>query len=132
MPKIYFCDPIYHIEITFIYCENKKNVISFLNKKLGQSGNYEDMWDNSAAFIVHKTNSNFYIVFTDKEQEDWESNLAHEAFHVCSRALRHKGIRLGDRSEEAFTYFLGYIVNECAYAYKNYIKKQAKKSKGRK
>lgn len=129
MPKIAFCDPIYNVDITFIYCENKRNVISFLNKNLGQSNNYEDMWDNSAAFIAHKTNSTFYIIFTDKEQDTWESNLAHEALHVCSRALRQKGIQLGDRSEEAYTYYLGYIVNECAYAYKNYITKQAKKKR---
>jgi hypothetical protein len=39
--------------------------------------------------------------------------LAHECFHAATAELRHKGMKLSEKSEEAFAYLLGWFVRNC-------------------
>lgn len=52
--------------------------------------------------------------------------LAHECAHVVFILLRNKGVILSTKSEEAYTYLMGYIVSEVHNVIWRHEKKQAK------
>ncbi len=41
------------------------------------------------------------------------SMLSHEAFHATCFVLEDRGLTLSESSEEAYAYYLGWIVSEC-------------------
>lgn len=130
MPIAKFTDPIYRITINFICFEVKERVIKFLKKETGND--YTDLIEKSGGFFVgaqnnkNSENFNFYLVLMESSTHRWEAILAHEALHITSRALRVRGFVLSDDSEEAFTYFLAYIIEQCATFYKKHMRKKKK------
>lgn len=62
--------------------------------------------------------------------EDFQT-LAHETLHVTFKALRQKGFRPTDSSEEAYTYYQEYLLRECLRRLRTYGT-QDKKSRRRK
>lgn len=123
MPIKKIREPIYGVSITFICKEEKKKVVEYLKKITGKD--YEDYWEGGGGFFVrpHGNKFNYYIIITDSGDNKWEKVLSHEALHVTSRVLRDRGLKLSDNSEEAFTYYIAWIVQECSSIYKNYRKK---------
>lgn len=125
-------EPIYKCHVTLIIGESKEKSLKYLKKHANRS-DLENNWEESGAFFCSEWRENkecffnFFIVITDRGMHRWESVLAHEALHVTSRILRERGFKLTTASEEAFTYYLTWIVENFTKAYKMKAKSTSKK-----
>lgn len=63
---------------------------------------------------THIGNGVYSIITLDSYNDlpDLINTITHEASHCTFRMLEHAGMKLGSKSEEAYTYLLGYIVEE--------------------
>lgn len=116
MPIKTITDSIYRIKTTLIYKEKDQVVIDYLIKKTGKD--YQDYFDRSAGFFCSADSFNYYIIIRS-DTINWLKVLAHECLHVTSRALRARGFHLADESEEAFTYYLAWLVSELSVIFTN-------------
>lgn len=116
-------DPVYKCSITLLFREKKDKVLSYLSRN-AKRNDMESRWNSGSGFFCNEwyegmdNQFNFFIVITDKGEYKWEAVLAHESLHVTSRILRERGLELTDESEEAFTYYLGWIIENFTKAYK--------------
>lgn len=108
-----FRDPIYGVNITFICKEKRSNAIKFF-KKMGRD--ISELWDTAGGFWVKKDAFNYYLAIVINNR--WQAILAHEAMHIVSRVLRERGLKLTSSSEEAFCYYVGFIVGQCSTLYR--------------
>jgi hypothetical protein len=125
-------EPIYKCSVTLIIGESKNKSLIYLAHNANRT-DMLDRWESSGAFFCSEWRenkecfSNFFIVITDRGMYRWEALIAHEGLHVTSRILRERGFKLTTASEEAFTYYLTWIVENFVKAYKG--KSQRKKHK---
>lgn len=126
MPIKVISDPIYNIDIHFIFDLPKNKAIPYLEKKWGI--NFEHHWDKAG--FAYGEDSDYFIVLPDtKRTWDVSTILAHEGLHITSRVLRRKGLVLSDESEEAFTYYLTWILQALTDIYNQHKKAKTMKSK---
>jgi hypothetical protein len=126
MPIKKISDPIYCVDIYFIFDLPKEKVFPFLKKKW--DCDFSHHWDK-AGFTFGNEDNEWFICFPYSPKTwDYTTILAHECLHIASRVLRGKGIVLSDESEEAFTYYHGWMMQSLTDIYKEHYKAKRKKS----
>lgn len=69
----------------------------------------EDSYD-ALVFYRNDKETTVYVAFDDKTYT--QGIIAHECFHIVRIVMDYVGIPLTKESEEAYTYLLGYLVDE--------------------
>lgn len=114
-------EPIYDVDVIFICHEGKDKTIKWLEKNCQKNypaKTHEERYNDSLGYCLLEHPHRFILVLTKDCHMHWEHTLAHEALHIASRTLRGIGMELCDESEEAFAYYIGWIVKECSKIYK--------------
>lgn len=80
---------------------------------------YEDFLDDCEGIAqVHHLSCGELIVFHECEEMN-VGIIAHECYHAAYRVWQKIGAVHDDYGDEAFAYFLEFVVNECATFYAN-------------
>lgn len=111
-------DPIYKVDITFIFNETKKKTIDYLKNKISDKKDRSDIWDTSAGFFIADGAHEFYLILTDYQKE-LISTLVHECLHIVANIMRYRFIKLTTSSEEAYTYYLAWLVGKLLKIYQS-------------
>ena len=131
MPIKTINDPVFRIRITFIFDEPKDKALAFLKKWTGDDLSH--MW-HCSGFVCSSDGykQEFYLVLPDTQESNWlvTSILAHECLHITARVLRTMDVQLTESSEEAFTYYLTWLMEELTIIFNGH-KKRAKPMKAK-
>lgn len=119
-PKIHFIyNDLYDFNTWFFWGWTREEMHAYLLKKHSFTNFSSDPDPGGAVIIlplvkkVEDGPDSEATVYCLWLPEDCGLNVvAHEAFHITSRALRSCGLELNHGSEEAFAYLLSWIVHE--------------------
>lgn len=112
-------DPIYGAKITFICKEPRERTLRFLEnyKPAADDKSWEDRMGTDGFVCEIEWNRYLFILPLETTINELHSTIAHEAFHITARLLRHCGIELCYESEEAFAYYLGWLIESFTKIY---------------
>lgn len=119
-------DHLYRVYIHFIYRESELEIKKYfkkINKDIDVSF-IDDVVTKSSGFCYFsesKEGSNLFIVFLEEKAKS--GTVAHEVFHGVTRIFRERGIPLKPSSEEAYAYYLGWLLD---YAFSFIIQTEEK------
>lgn len=85
-----------------------------------------DEGDDHFKGIVFTKKEYYYVVLNMDKMDKPNSTIPHECAHIVFSIMQDAGIKVCRKSEEAFTYLLGYITNMVYQVYENYLKINAK------
>lgn len=102
-------DEIYRQNIYYVCCPSYAEFCKIMKKELDMDWEQKQK-DVDGNFAVIE-NSGYLIgaIFTKDRSPD---TVAHECLHAVSFFLRSRGIPLNDDTEEAYTYYLQFLVRE--------------------
>lgn len=72
--------------------------------------------------IVFTRKGNYYLILNMQRLTHPNTTIPHECAHLTFDILESAGIKLNRKSEEAYTYLLGYLTEEVFKIYEKYIK----------
>lgn len=104
--------PIYEYELVVIFGPIKKKDRPVLKKLLPPGGTkalFDEVLDNNYWAITTRKGKTFVLHFKDKADPN---TIAHESFHVVEILMGCIGAKLGVKSSENWSYFLGWIVEQ--------------------
>lgn len=103
--------PLYRVNIRFHISdsdeERRKSYKSWFQAPFDKDG--EILPKESAARLLASTNACSFVML---RPEFKISDLVHESLHCTFEVARYVGLKHNYESEEAFTYLLGYIIDE--------------------
>ena len=103
-----FHEPVYNVHYLVMWGSDieplRKEISSFLKTKYTD----DQLKQSMAKFIPDERGMRAIIYF--KGNTAPISHIVHECFHACYWQLDYIGVRLGRESEEAFAYYLDYLV----------------------
>lgn len=115
----YIHSDIYHQDILFLYGED----IDYLEKEVRESTkpdpDYEPILDKIFNYIrteqcrgVYFDYQPFRVIYLRKKESlsDFVSVLSHEVLHCTFGLLRYRGLKPSQKSEEAYTHFLDFLM----------------------
>ena len=109
--------PIYGSNVNIIY--NTEDTVSPILEIYPELERFFEPVESafSHALLLYRGNKvktkQHYIIISDNSLiQSTPGVIAHECFHITSFILGDKGLHLNEGSEEAYTYLLGYLVDE--------------------
>jgi hypothetical protein len=126
MPIKIIKEPIYQSHIHFIFDTPKNKVLAYLNKRF-KPMNFDDHWEKAGIMYSDDEFHDYFIILPDKKPT-WTAStiIAHEAFHVAAKVMQGKGIILSRESEEAYNYYLTWIIQSLTDIYNKHKKNKTK------
>lgn len=107
--KVY--DNLYSATIHLVHNEDNKKAIKYCNKEAKEdlSQNFVDRIPKRSAYMIDVSPYHYFII-TGKHTR--LSSFVHECLHVCCRVFRTRGLPLSEESEEAYTYYLSWMIEQ--------------------
>lgn len=116
MFKAEWHDPIYHANFILVTCPFKE-LNPWIRKTYGKdcAPTDDDMLPNGRTHFFGADNKQEYVMFwfppdIDLKHPQWLATIAHEAFHGTSFILRSRDLKHTATAEEAWAYYIGYLV----------------------
>lgn len=110
---------IYESELTILYGYNYKEVQKWVKKSdlskdsKSRINSWYDYYKDDYSGVYHK--DGFRHLINIKEQDTVKeavNTIAHEVIHCVFALTKYVGIKKSSKSEEAYTYLMGYIMGE--------------------
>lgn len=123
MPIKVIYEPIYRTRVHFIFDVPKEKAFAYIKKWFIPLGILDKWGEKSAGMMYDDDGVNYFIVICAKKNYyNFATIIAHEALHVTARVMRRKGVVMSRESEEAFTYFQSWIMEELIDIYNHHHK----------
>lgn len=114
--QVYFNLDLYHQDIYFIYGDLQKGVDKIkphvMEKYQEMFGSVVEELEKISYRGVYTSRHPFRLIHIHKLEKlsDFMSLLSHEVLHLTFELLDYKGIKLGSKSEEAYTYLHDHLI----------------------
>jgi hypothetical protein len=115
----WFC-PVYHTSFVLVRCP-RADAAALLRQEIPQGNAVEQIARRMDPAITHYRGQ--FFGFNHEEHGDialiWLhpnagfDTLGHELVHALTSVLAERGLRLSDDSDEAFAYYLAWLIREC-------------------
>lgn len=111
---------VYNRDLHVLFNYNPRESRNYINKKTNFSNKSKELFlkhftderqDGKGSCISDGIDS-FIILGDYRDIPDLVNTISHEAFHFVFTVLDHAGLKLSYKSEEAYTYLIGYVVEE--------------------
>lgn len=113
---IHIYDEMFQANIYVSYGVSKDDFIKQIKKYLGLDYDKDKLRNGKMAVFFNDKGEEIVWIWTESKQVDI---LAHEASHATNYILSRAGIKLSDDSDEAFAYYIQYIINKVIDKNKN-------------
>ena len=100
-------DEIYRQNIYYVCCPTYAEFCKIMKKELKMDWKPKDVDGNFT--VIESCGNLIGVIYTNSRKPDV---VAHECLHAVSYFLRHKGIPLNDDTEEAYAYYLQFLVRQ--------------------
>lgn len=103
--------PLYHASLIFSIEESNIEINNNLRKIYNIPNDFVIKLPSpgGAITLFHEESKNFIIIINDISDH---GNNSHEIFHIVVTLLKSIGLKLCDKSEEAYAYLIGHITRE--------------------
>jgi hypothetical protein len=109
---------LYRVRIHFIYQEPPDKAYQFVKSKgdYYPKESFDKAYKRSSGFVFWANEQDICLVLTHHDGNAMAGTIAHELFHVVDNIFRDKGIKLTEESNEAYAYYLGWLMDQlCAF-----------------
>lgn len=108
---------VYGLTLNVLYNYNVKEVLSYVDKSDFHEGMKKKMrgWfsdgEYSRCFAGNGAN-NLILLSEEESMHELMNTIAHEALHFVFELAKFVNIKYSSKSEESYTYLIGYVVGE--------------------